>query len=78
MNKSDFIITSTLQEIAGTENTMGQYESYQFFSLPELYQVVNGVNLFAPKFNVIPPGVDEFKAKPHNTKSSSLDRCTSA
>lgn len=59
MNKSDFIITSTLQEIIGTEDTMGQYESYQFFSLPQLYQVVNGVNLFAPKFNVIPPGVEE-------------------
>jgi len=59
MNKSDFIITSTLQEIIGTENTMGQYESYQFFSMPQLYQVINGVNLFAPKFNVIPPGVDE-------------------
>jgi sucrose synthase len=59
MNKSDFVITSTLQEIIGTENTMGQYESYQFFSMPQLYQVVNGINLFAPKFNVIPPGVDE-------------------
>jgi len=59
MNKSDFIITSTLQEIIGTENTMGQYESYQFFSMPQLYQVINGINLFAPKFNVIPPGVDE-------------------
>lgn len=59
MNKSDFIITSTLQEIIGTEDTMGQYESYQFFSMPDLYHVVNGVNLFAPKFNVIPPGVDE-------------------
>lgn len=59
MNKSDFIITSTLQEIIGTEDTMGQYESYQFFSMPQLYQVINGINLFAPKFNVIPPGVDE-------------------
>lgn len=59
MNKSDFIIASTLQEIIGTEDTMGQYESYQFFTLPGLYQVVNGLNLFAPKFNVIPPGVDE-------------------
>jgi sucrose synthase len=59
MNKSDFIITSTLQEIIGTEDTMGQYESYQFFSMPQLYQVINGTNLFAPKFNVIPPGVDE-------------------
>ena len=59
MNKSDFIITSTLQEIIGTEDTMGQYESYQFFTMPGLYQVINGINLFAPKFNVIPPGVDE-------------------
>lgn len=59
MNKSDFIITSTLQEIIGTEDTMGQYESYQFFSMPDLFQVINGINLFAPKFNVIPPGVDE-------------------
>jgi len=59
MNKSDFIITSTTQEIVGTETTMGQYESYQFFSLPHLYQVVSGIDLFAPKFNVIPPGVEE-------------------
>ncbi|MBW1699513.1 MAG: sucrose synthase [Deltaproteobacteria bacterium] len=59
MNKSDFIITSTNQEIIGTEDTIGQYEAYLFFTLPELYQVTNGINLFAPKFNVIPPGVDE-------------------
>ena len=59
MNKSDFIITSTLQEIIGTPDTMGQYESYQFFTMPDLYQVMSGINLFAPKFNVIPPGVDE-------------------
>lgn len=59
MNKADFIITSTHQEIIGTEDEMGQYESYQFFTLPGLYQVINGVNLFAPKFNVIPPGVEE-------------------
>ena len=59
MNKSDFIITSTLQEIIGTEDTMGQYESYQFFSMPGLFRVINGINLYAPKFNVIPPGVDE-------------------
>ena len=58
MNKSDFIITSTQQEIIGTEDTVGQYESYQTFSLPGLYQVLGGINLLAPKFNVIPPGVD--------------------
>ncbi len=59
MNKSDFIVTSTLQEIVGTEETMGQYESYQFFTMPGLYKVVSGVNLLDPKFNVISPGVDE-------------------
>ncbi len=59
MNKSDFIITSTHQEIIGTEDTIGQYEAYQAFTMPELYQVINGINLYAPKFNVIPPGVEE-------------------
>lgn len=59
MNKSDFVITSTYQEIAGTETELGQYESYQFFTMPGLYQVVSGVNLFNPKFNIVPPGVDE-------------------
>lgn len=68
MNKSDFIITSTHQEIIGTEDTMGQYESYQFFTMPELYQVLNGINLFAPKFNVIPPGVDENLYFPYTEK----------
>ncbi|MBF0227222.1 MAG: sucrose synthase [Desulfobacterales bacterium] len=59
MNKSDFIIASTFQEIAGTDMTIGQYESYHCFTLPGLYQVINGVNLFHPKFNIVPPGVDE-------------------
>jgi sucrose synthase len=72
MNKSDFIITSTLQEIIGTEHTMGQYESYQFFTMPRLYQVVNGVNLFAPKFNVIPPGVDEELYFPYYQKEKRI------
>ena len=59
INKADFIITSTKQEITGTEDTMGQYESYQFFTMPNLFQVESGFNLFSPKFNVIPPGVNE-------------------
>ena len=59
MNKSDFVIASTYQEIAGTEKSIGQYESHQFFTLPGLYQATGGVNLFAPKFNIVPPGVDE-------------------
>jgi len=59
MNKADFIIASTYQEIAGTKDSIGQYESHQFFTMPGLYQAVSGVNLFTPKFNIVPPGVDE-------------------
>jgi sucrose synthase len=73
MNKSDFIITSTLQEIIGTPDTMGQYESYQFFTMPDLYQVVSGINLFAPKFNVIPPGVDEGLYFPYYEKEKRIE-----
>jgi sucrose synthase len=73
MNKSDFIITSTLQEIIGTENTMGQYESYQFFTMPDLCQIVSGINLFAPKFNVIPPGVDKELYFPYYEKEKRIE-----
>ncbi len=59
MNMASFIITSTSQEITGTQDARGQYETYQFFSMPDLYHVRGGVNLFHPKFNVIPPGVPE-------------------
>jgi len=58
MNTADFIITSTYQEIAGTEGTVGQYESYQSFSLPGLYRVVSGIDCFDPKFNIVSPGAD--------------------
>lgn len=59
MNMANFIITSTRQEITGTETTLGQYESYLSFTLPGMYHVDSGINLYHPKFNVIPPGVDE-------------------
>ncbi len=58
MNAADFIITSTYQEIAGTEDSVGQYESYQAFSLPGLYRVVDGIDVFDPKFNIVSPGAD--------------------
>jgi sucrose synthase len=58
MNTADFIITSTYQEISGNKEVIGQYESYSAFTLPELYRVVNGVNVFDPKFNIVSPGVD--------------------
>lgn len=59
MNAANFIVSSTYQEIVGTADSVGQYESYKCFTMPELYHVVNGVELFSPKFNVVPPGVNE-------------------
>jgi sucrose synthase len=58
MNTADFIITSTYQEIAGTAESVGQYESYSAFSLPRLYRVVSGIDCFDPKFNIVSPGAD--------------------
>ena len=58
MNTADFIITSTYQEIAGDKNVLGQYESYSAFTMPDLYRVVDGVNVFDPKFNIVSPGAD--------------------
>lgn len=58
MNSADFIITSTYQEIAGTRESVGQYESYQSFTLPGLYRVVSGIDCFDPRFNIVSPGAD--------------------
>jgi sucrose synthase len=58
MNAADFIITSTYQEIAGTRDSVGQYESYRAYTLPGLYRVVNGIDVFDPRFNIVSPGAD--------------------
>jgi sucrose synthase len=58
MNAADFIITSSYQEIAGTEQTLGQYESYSFLTMPGLYRVVQGIDVYDPKFNIVSPGAD--------------------
>ncbi len=66
MNTADFIITSTYQEIAGTKESVGQYESYQSFTLPGLYRVVAGIDCFDPKFNIVSPGADPEVFFPHS------------
>ncbi|MHB1349142.1 MAG: sucrose synthase [Desulfobulbaceae bacterium] len=58
MNAADFIITSTYQEIAGTADTPGQYESHMTFTMPNLYRVVHGIDVYDPKFNIVSPGAD--------------------
>jgi len=59
MNSANFILTSSYQEIAGTDEGIGQYESYLNFSMPGLYRVTGGINLFHPKFNIVSPGVNK-------------------
>uniref|UniRef100_A0A7N0R9Y4 Sucrose synthase n=1 Tax=Kalanchoe fedtschenkoi TaxID=63787 RepID=A0A7N0R9Y4_KALFE len=72
MNHADFIITSTYQEIAGTKNTVGQYESHTGFTLPGLYRVVHGVDVFDTKFNIVSPGADMTIYFPHTEEQKRL------
>ncbi|MBA0847692.1 hypothetical protein Goshw_021511 [Gossypium schwendimanii] len=59
MNAADFIIASTYQEIAGSKERPGQYESHAAFTLPGLCRVVSGINVYDPKFNIAAPGADQ-------------------
>lgn len=68
MNAADFTIASSYQEIVGTPDTVGMYESYKCFTMPELYHVVDGIDLFSPKFNMVPPGVNENVFFPYTHK----------
>jgi len=75
MNAADFIITSTYQEIAGNGSSIGQYESYAAFTMPELYRVVNGIDLFDPKFNIVSPGAEAevyFSFREHEHRLAAL------
>lgn len=68
MNHADFIITSTYQEIAGWEDAVGQYESHAAFTMPGLFRVVNGIDVFDPKFNIVSPGADDSVYFPYTEK----------
>ncbi|GMH23373.1 hypothetical protein Nepgr_025216 [Nepenthes gracilis] len=59
MNAADFIIASTYQEIAGSKDRPGQYESHTAFTMPGLYRVISGSDVFDPKFNIASPGADQ-------------------
>ncbi|XP_010917399.2 sucrose synthase 2 isoform X1 [Elaeis guineensis] len=72
MNYADFIITSTFQEIAGSKDTVGQYESHIAFTLPGLYRVVHGIDVFDPKFNIVSPGADMSIYFPYTEESKRL------
>jgi sucrose synthase len=59
MNAADCIVTSTYQEIAGDDETVGQYESYGAFTMPGFLRVVHGIDVWDPRFNIVSPGVAE-------------------
>ena len=72
MNSANFILTSSYQEIAGTAEVIGQYESYLNFSMPGLYRVTGGINLFHPKFNIVSPGVNKKIFFPYTEKQARI------
>ncbi|KAF6170882.1 hypothetical protein GIB67_014699 [Kingdonia uniflora] len=60
-NYSDGNLVASLlpQKLEVTEETVGQYESHEAFTLPGLYQVFQGIDVFDPKFNIVSPGADD-------------------
>lgn len=58
-NSADYIITSSYREIAGTDNEMGMFESYETFSMPGLYRVLQGMDPQLARYNIVPPGASE-------------------
>ncbi|XP_071674693.1 sucrose synthase 7 [Lolium perenne] len=72
MNTSDFIIASTYQEIAGSKEKPGQYESHYAFTMPGLCRYATGINVFDPKFNIAAPGADQSVYFPFTEKEKRL------
>jgi sucrose synthase len=55
-----------------SKNTVGQYESHTAFTLPGLYRVVHGIDVFDPKFNIVSPGADMSIYFPYTEKDRRL------
>ncbi|MCK9187787.1 sucrose synthase [Acidithiobacillus sp.] len=72
MNSADIIVTSTYQEIAGNDREVGQYEGHQNYSLPGLYRVENGIDVFDTKFNIVSPGADAHYYFPYSASAARL------
>ncbi|KAL9425210.1 hypothetical protein AB3S75_032194 [Citrus x aurantiifolia] len=74
MNATDFIIASTFQEIAGSKDRPGQYESHTAFTLPGLCRVVKGIDVLDPKFNIAAPGADQSVYFPYTEQQRRLTK----
>jgi Sucrose synthase len=55
-----------------SKNTVGQYESHTAFTMPGLYRVVHGIDVFDPKFNIVSPGADMSIYFPYTEKEKRL------
>ena len=55
-----------------SNNNVGQYESLTAFTLPGLYRVVHGIDVFDPKFNIVSPGADMSIYFPYSDKERRL------
>lgn len=55
-----------------SKDTVGQYESHMAFTMPGLYRVVHGINVFDPKFNIVSPGADMNLYYPYSEKEKRL------
>lgn len=78
INSANFLISSSYQEIAGTEEAMGQYESYKHFTMPSLYRVENGVEPKHTKFNIVSPGVNQnvfFPPSQEESRNEEVTKC---
>jgi sucrose synthase len=51
---------------------VGQYESHIAFTMPGLYRVVHGIDVFDPKFNIVSPGADMSVYFPYTEKEKRL------
>jgi len=54
----DYLIEILMTLYSYSKDTVGQYESHTAFTLPGLYRVVHGIDVFDPKFNIVSPGAD--------------------
>ncbi|KAG1674817.1 hypothetical protein FOA52_015204 [Chlamydomonas sp. UWO 241] len=59
LQKSSASSNASVASVAVSTVEQGQYESFQSFTLPGLYRVTHGINVFDPKFNIISPGADD-------------------
>ncbi|GAB4829941.1 Sucrose-cleaving enzyme that provides UDP-glucose and fructose for various metabolic pathways [Ancistrocladus abbreviatus] len=47
-----------MHSFSSRRSTVGQYESHNAFTMPGLYRVVHGIDVFDPKLNIVSPGLD--------------------